>query len=78
MGAARRDLIAKGLGSYDEEGTFFTTVPGGMETRAEWMSLEEEAALARSVQRRDAAQHRERLPVTDRNRRMGGVRRARF
>ncbi len=32
---ARRDLMARGLGSYDEWGTFFVTVPGNLESRRE-------------------------------------------
>lgn len=28
-----RDLIERGLGSYDERGRFFITVPGDIETR---------------------------------------------
>lgn len=28
----RKDLIAQNLGSYDDWGTFFITVPGGFET----------------------------------------------
>jgi hypothetical protein len=29
---ARRDLIATNLGEYDGNGTFYCTVPGGIET----------------------------------------------
>jgi hypothetical protein len=31
----RRDLIAEGLGSYDEWGAFYVTVPGDFEVRRE-------------------------------------------
>lgn len=68
--AARRDLIARDLGSYDEYGCFYTTVPGGMEVRSEWVSLEEAEALARSVKGDNAAEHRKRLSVANGDRRM--------
>lgn len=77
-GPARRDLIDNDLGSYDEDGVFFITVPGGLEHRSEWMSIEEEAELARSVKMRDPAKHRERLTVTHYDRPMRRVRRSRF
>ncbi|MDF2494540.1 MAG: hypothetical protein K0S66_1474 [Sphingomonas sp.] len=76
--AACRDLIAQDLGSYDEEGTFFITVPGGLESRSEWMTLEEEEELAQSVKRRHSAEHRERLPVPHHNRLVRRVGRTRF
>lgn len=70
LSAARRDLIARELGCYGEDGAFFTSVPGGIQTRHEWVSLEEEAALARSVKGGDATQHGKRLSVTNSNRRV--------
>ncbi len=76
VAAARRDLIARGLGSYDEDGYFFTTVPGGLESRSEWVTLEEEASLARSIKRDHSSQHGERLPVTDRDRAVRRIGRA--
>lgn len=75
--AARRDLIAQGLGSYDEYGCFYTTVPGGLEVRSEWVSFEEAEALARTVKGDHAAEHRKRLAVANgdrRVRRVGGSR----
>ncbi|QDC39102.1 hypothetical protein FIL70_07400 [Sphingobium fuliginis ATCC 27551] len=32
----RRDLLTRQLGSYDEWGKFFITVPGDIEVRHEW------------------------------------------
>ena len=32
----RHDLIENGLGSYDEWGSFFVTVPGDIQIRWEW------------------------------------------
>ena len=69
---ARRDLIAQGLGSYDDHGDFYVTVPGGLQMRDEWMDFAEAEELARSVERRHAAEHRKRLAVADLN---GHVRR---
>lgn len=37
----RDDLEAQGLGSHDERGTFFVTVPGGIQSHGEWMDFEE-------------------------------------
>jgi hypothetical protein len=78
LSGARRDLVAEGLGSYDPDGIFFVTVPGGIERRAEWMDLAEAEQLSRSVQRRHAAEHTERLTVSDQDRRVSGVGRARY
>ena len=77
VAAARRDLIAADLGSYDEDGTFYITVPGGIDRRSEWMSLEEEAALAGPVKRDHSSDNRESLSVSYRDRsvrRVGGSR----
>ncbi|MGR6747862.1 hypothetical protein, partial [Aeromonas veronii] len=52
---ARRDLIAEGLGSYDDDGCFFTTVPGGMDVRQEWVNFDEAVELAETMKRRYAA-----------------------
>jgi hypothetical protein len=38
--AARRDLIEQGLGSFDDHGTFYVTVPGEMQRKTEWVSQE--------------------------------------
>lgn len=38
----RRDLIARGLGSYDEWGTFYVTVPGEVQIRS--VSIQSRAA----------------------------------
>lgn len=74
---ARQDLIDQGLGSYDEYGCFYTTVPGGMDVRREWMEYGEAQSLALSVQRRHAAENLKRSAVTDDNRRVNRVRRSR-
>lgn len=37
----REDLVSLGLGSYDEWGWFFVTVPGGFETDSAWMDFDE-------------------------------------
>jgi hypothetical protein len=71
---ARRDLMAEGLGSYDEDGCFYTTVPGGMDVREEWMSFDEAHELAQSVQRRNAAENLKRRSVTYKDRRVRWVR----
>jgi hypothetical protein len=36
---AREDLMERGLGSYDEWGKFWITVPGDMEVRHEYQSI---------------------------------------
>lgn len=77
-GGARRDLIARDLGSYDEYGCFYTTVPGGMEVRSERVSLEEAAALARTVKGNHAAEHRKRLAVANGDRGMHRIRGSRL
>jgi hypothetical protein len=33
----KRDLIAQGLGSYDEWNAFYITVPGGVDKRSAWI-----------------------------------------
>jgi hypothetical protein len=71
--SARLDLVTAGLGSYDEEGTFFETVPGGLEIRSEWMSFEEERELSRAIKRRHAPDDRKRLALANHNRRMNRV-----
>lgn len=35
------DLAAEGLGSRDEWGTFYVTVPGGYQVRSAWEEMEE-------------------------------------
>jgi hypothetical protein len=75
-GAARRDLIAMGLGEY-ADGVFYATVPGWLQVRSEWMSFEEADELSRAVQSRDAAEDRKRLAVTNQNDRVRRVSRAR-
>lgn len=35
-----RDLIENDLGSYDEYGRFFVTVPGHVETRYNWVTVD--------------------------------------
>lgn len=76
--AARRDLIARDLGSYDDYGCFYTTVPGGLEVRSEWVSFEEAEALARTVKSDNAAEHRKRLAVANGDRRVRRVGRSRL
>lgn len=34
---ARRDLVEHGLGSFDEWGKFWVTVPGDLQTHAAWV-----------------------------------------
>lgn len=74
---AREDLIAEGLGSHDEYGCFFVTVPGGMDRQSEWMPYDEAVALAASVKRGHTAHHREGLPIANLDRSMRLVRRPR-
>lgn len=74
---ARRDLIAEGLGSYDEDGCFFTTVPGGMDVRQEWVNFDEAVELAETMKRRYAAEHLKSRSVSDMDRRMSRICRAR-
>jgi hypothetical protein len=38
----RADLEADGLGSHDEYGQFYITVPGGMIRRSAWVEFEEQ------------------------------------
>ena len=78
IAAARRDLVASGLGSYDESGAFFITVPGGIQQRTEWMSLAEELELSGAMKGGNAAQYAERLPVTNSDRLVRRVGRARL
>ena len=33
----RADLVGQGLGSYDETGQFYVTVPGGIDRESDWM-----------------------------------------
>jgi hypothetical protein len=73
---ARRDLMAEGLGSYDEDGCFFITVPGGLDVRQEWMAFDEAHELAESVKRRHSAENLKRRTVTYENRRVRWVRRS--
>jgi len=75
---ACRDLIAAGLGELDRDGVFYTTVPGDLEVRSEWMDFDEAAALSRSVKRRHAADHRERLAIANKDRLVSRVRRTRY
>lgn len=76
VSAAREDLIARNLGCY-EDGAFYTTVPGGMQMKSEWVTAEEEAALlARTMKRAHPSEHGERLPVTDHDGLVRRVRRA--
>lgn len=49
----RRDLIQRQLGSYDEYGCFFVTVPGGMQRRSDWVTFED---LPAAIQARRATQ----------------------
>lgn len=37
---ARRDLIERGLGSFDDYGAFYITVPGDLERKSEWVKQE--------------------------------------
>lgn len=37
---ARQDLIDNQLGSYDEWGTFYVTVPGGLKRKSVWVPIE--------------------------------------
>ena len=46
---ARRDLISMKLGSYDEWGAFFTTVPGGLLRDSAWVDYDEWAATRNAV-----------------------------
>ena len=43
----REDLEARGLGSRDEWGTFFITVPGGVQQQGAWMDWDEYVANGR-------------------------------
>ena len=45
----RRDLIQQKLGSYDEWGTFYVTVPGGIQRVDEWMDFAEWQASQRAA-----------------------------
>lgn len=74
---AREDLIAEGLGSHDEYGCFFVTVPGGMDRQSEWMPYDDAVALASSVKSSNPAHHRESLPIANLDRTMRLVRRSR-
>jgi len=74
---AREDLIAEGLGSHDEYGCFFVTVPGGMDRQSEWMPYDEAVALTTSVKRGHTAHHSESLPIANLDRSMRLVRRPR-
>lgn len=74
---AREDLIAEGLGSHDEYGCFFLTVPGGLDQQSEWMPYDEAVALAASVKRSHPPHHRKGLAITNLNRPMRTVRRSR-
>lgn len=73
---ARRDLMAEGLGSYDEYGCFFITVPGGLDVRQEWMAFDEAHELAESVKRRHSAENLKRRTVAYEDRRVRWVRRS--
>lgn len=45
--AAKGDLEREGLGSYDEWGQFYITVPGGLQQQGAWMDFAEWAANGR-------------------------------
>lgn len=65
---AREDLIALGLGSYDEWGWFFVTVPGGFETDSVWMAYDEWKAGSHARRAPDdPADHRKPLTTADRD-----------
>jgi hypothetical protein len=72
---AREDLMAQGLGSFDEWGTFFITVPGGLDRQSDWMPYDEAKKLTSFVKSRHPAHHREGLAVAKLNRPVGRVRR---
>lgn len=78
VSGARRDLVSEGLGSYDEDGLFFITVPGGIQERSEWMSLAEEEELTRAVKGGHSAEHAERLSVSHQDRPVRRVGRSRL
>lgn len=40
MRQVRADLQSQGLGSYDEFGVFFITVPGGIDRESDWMDFD--------------------------------------
>jgi hypothetical protein len=73
--AARADLMAAGLGCYDD-GCFYTTVPGGMDVRLEWLPFDEARELSMAMQRRHAAVNLKRRTVAYDNRRVRWVRRS--
>ncbi len=65
---AREDLISLGLGSYDEWGWFFVTVPGGFETDSVWMDFDEWSANSHARRAPNhPADHRKALPAADRD-----------
>lgn len=65
---AREDLIGLGLGSYDEWGWFFITVPGGFETDCAWMDFDEWRASSHARRAPDnSANHGKSLAAADRN-----------
>lgn len=45
----REDLEADGLGSHDEYGQFYITVPGGIIRRSAWVEFEEVARPPRRI-----------------------------
>lgn len=47
-GEVTQDLIENGLGSFDECGCFFVTVPGSIERIGEWMDFEAARAIERA------------------------------
>ncbi len=64
----REDLIALGLGSYDEWGWFFVTVPGGVETDSVWMAYDEWKAGSHARRTPDnSANHGKSLTAADRD-----------
>ena len=76
--AARADLVAQGLGSYDQDRCFFVTVPGDLQTQSVWMDFAEAAELSRTVEGGNATEHSEGLTVTNLDRPVLRVGRSRF
>ena len=48
---ARRDLIERKLGAFDEWGCFFVTVPGGLLSDSAWVDFDEAVYARRRLNR---------------------------
>ena len=54
ISAARADLVAAKLGSYEADG-FFITVPGALDCQSEWMDYDEAVSARVSAKQRAQA-----------------------